>query len=137
MDTPDLRSIIVDGSDDDFRTLRELLTQIGFVHIDHVSNTEDAIDRIEKAIFRREPYQALFVDFSILKTTDLALLKRCKGTPNLRRMPFIGVTHQYEREMVIRVVHAGIDDIFLKSFSIEEIARRMSRILKDKSINAK
>ena len=79
--------LVVDDYSTMVRIIRNLLKQVGFVHIDDANDGTSALAKM-----RASKYGLVISDWNMEPMTGYDLLKEVRGDPNLAMTPFIMVT---------------------------------------------
>ncbi|MBW2095891.1 MAG: response regulator [Deltaproteobacteria bacterium] len=113
---------------DDFATMRRIvkgvLKQLGFRQIREAENGSAALEELKK-----EPVGLIVSDWNMPKMTGLALLKAVKADDALRKIPFIMVTAEGQKENVIEAVKAGVSNYIVKPFTPEIFSEKLEKVL--------
>jgi two-component system chemotaxis response regulator CheY len=113
---------------DDFATMRRIvkgvLKQLGFTQIIEAEDGNAALGELKK-----ESVGLIVSDWNMPKMTGLDLLKAVKGDDSLKKIPFIMVTAEGQKENVIEAVKAGVSNYVVKPFTPETFSEKLEKVL--------
>jgi len=104
--------------------IRELLTQIGFSRIVVVDNGIEA-----RHVLNNQLIQLILCDWHMTPVTGLELLSYVRSTMSLKRIPFIMVTAENTRSLVLEAVRFGVDDYLLKPLTSDQVGNKVYALL--------
>jgi signal transduction histidine kinase len=90
-----------------------------------VRNGREALERVRKV----EP-EVILSDVMIPEMDGLTLCHRIKEQPDLAPIPFVLLTAQGDREMVLKGWEAGADDYLVKPFHVHELRVRLRSLVR-------
>lgn len=113
---------------DDFSTMRRivknLLKQIGYVHIEEA---EDGVQALSK--LKAGSYDFIVSDWNMPNMDGLELLKNVRSDPQLKDIPVLMVTAEAEKEKVVAAIQAGVNNYIVKPFTGEVLKEKIDKIL--------
>ena len=113
---------------DDFATMRRIvkgvLKQLGFNKIVEAEDGSAALEELKK-----DSIGLIVSDWNMPKMTGLDLLKAVKKDDSLKKIPFIMVTAEGQRENVIEAVKAGVSNYVVKPFTPEIFGEKLEKVL--------
>ncbi len=113
---------------DDFATMRRIvkgvLKQLGFTKIIEAEDGSAALGELKK-----EAVGLIVSDWNMPKMTGLDLLKAVRGNDSLKKIPFIMVTAEGQKENVIEAVKAGVSNYVVKPFTPETFSEKLEKVL--------
>ena len=120
----DMRILIVD----DFSTMRRIvknaLRTIGYSNFEEAENGEQAFETLSKGDF-----QFVVSDWNMPGVDGLELLKRVRGDPRLKELPFLMVTAEAEKDKIVSAIKAGVSNYIVKPFTPETLKEKIDKIL--------
>lgn len=122
-DISGLRIIAVDDFSTMRRIIKNLLKQSGF---ENVYEAEDGLKALE--IIRAEKIDLIISDWNMPKLNGLELLRQIRQDPDLKRIPFIMITAESEKEKIIKAVQTGVTDYIVKPFTAKTLQDKINRI---------
>ena len=112
---------------DDFSTMRrivkDLLEEIGLINI---SEAEDGLTALN--MMKKEKFDLLLVDRSMPKMNGIELLKIVKKEARFKKIPFIIITSDSHRDMIIEAAQAGVDGYIVKPFTKVILEKKIVKI---------
>ena len=121
---PTLRVLVVDDHSDHRTLLNQLLTSVGF----KVREAFDGIQCIE--IFKQWQPNVILMDIRMPKMDGLEAAKIIKAEPSGQQTSIIAITASALDEERNEILESGINEIFLKPFSHNDLLLSMGRLLK-------
>lgn len=103
---------------------RYSLLQIGFTSIDDAPNGLAAFQKMEA-----KPFQLVVSDWHMEVMDGLTLLKTIRADPKLKKTPFIMVTGQSDRELVVQAVQAGVNNYIVKPFTVATLRSKIEAVV--------
>lgn len=113
---------------DDYRTMlriiRNLLTQLGFTHVDEATDGPAALAKL-----RTGRFGLVISDWNMEPMSGLELLRKMRGDPALRDLPFIMITADRKPAKVAEADRAGVSGYIVKPFNAETLRNRIAGAL--------
>ena len=113
---------------DDFATMRRIvkgvLKQLGFTKIIEAEDGSAALGELKK-----DSIGLIVSDWNMPKMTGLDLLKAVKKDDSLKKIPFIMVTAEGQKENVIEAVKDGVSNYVVKPFTPETFSEKLEKVL--------
>jgi two-component system chemotaxis response regulator CheY len=116
--------LIVDDYGTMRRILRNLLGEIGFVHVDEADNGDSALDKL-----RERNFDLVISDWQMEPMSGLDLLKAVRADARFRHLPFIMITAANKTENVVAAKAAGVNNYVVKPFTAETLKRKIDAVL--------
>ncbi|MCB0361476.1 MAG: response regulator [Bdellovibrionales bacterium] len=117
---------------DDLKTirslLREFLKKLGYSNIIEADDGKSALIMLKAAETSKSPYGLIISDWNMPNKTGLSLLEDCRKDQNLRKIPFLMVTIESEKDYVLQAVKMGVSDFIVKPFTIKTIEQKLAAI---------
>ncbi|MBU1196462.1 MAG: response regulator [Proteobacteria bacterium] len=124
MDTS-IKILIVDDFATMRRILKNILKQLGFKNLVEADDGTTAWDVLEG-----QTIDLIISDWNMPKMTGLELLKKVRASDSHKRIPFLMVTAEAQKQNVIEAVQAGVSNYVVKPFTAEAISDKLEKILK-------
>ncbi len=116
---------------DDFATMRRILKnilkQLGFKNI---FEADDGLTALE--VMKNEEIDLIISDWNMPKMNGLDLLKTARGMEQYKKVPFLMVTAEAQKQNVIEAVSAGVSNYVVKPFTAEAIEEKLEKIFSKK-----
>lgn len=114
---------------DSIKVVRDLLKgtlkQLGFKDMDEAENGKRALQML-----REEDFDLVVTDLRMPDMTGLDLLKEIKGDPALKHIPVVILTSEAKKEYILESIRSGASDYILKPFTLEDMRKRLSAVVK-------
>jgi two-component system chemotaxis response regulator CheY len=123
--------LIVDDYGTMVRIIRNLLKQLGFVHIDDANDGSAALAKMQQ-----RKYGLVISDWNMEPMTGYDLLRQVRATPEFSQTPFIMVTAESKTENVIAAKKAGVSNYIVKPFNAQTLKSKIDAVFPDASAPA-
>ena len=118
--------LIVDDYNTMVRIIRNLLKQLGFVHIDDANDGAEALAKMQQ-----RTYGLVISDWNMEPMTGYDLLQQVRSDPVLATTPFIMVTAESKTENVIAAKKAGVSNYIVKPFNAQTLKSKIDAVFPD------
>jgi two-component system, chemotaxis family, chemotaxis protein CheY len=118
--------LVVDDYSTMVRIIRNLLKQLGFVHIDDACDGSVALAKL-----RGRRYGLVISDWNMEPMTGFDLLKEVRSDPRLAWTPFIMVTAESKTDNVIAAKKAGVSNYIVKPFNAQTLKSKIEAVFPD------
>ena len=112
---------------DDFSTMRRivknLLKQLGFIHIEEAEDGAQAYTKLKNGGFG-----FVVSDWNMPNLDGLGLVKKVRLDDELKDIPILMVTAEAEKEKVVAAIQAGVNNYIVKPFTGEVLKEKMDKI---------
>ena len=115
--------LVVDDYNTMVRIIRNLLKQLGFVHIDDAADGSAALAKM-----RERKYGLVISDWNMEPMTGYDLLQQVRSDPELTETPFIMVTAESKTENVIAAKKAGVNNYIVKPFNAQTLKTKIEAV---------
>ncbi len=95
------------------RIMNQLKT-MGFLKIEQAENGQHGYELIKKEQAAEQPFQLIISDWNMPLMTGIELLEKVRADSTLTGLPFIMVTAEGEKPLIIRAVKSGVTDYLIK-----------------------
>lgn len=113
---------------DDQESIRKItvnyLRQFGISHILEASNGAEAF-----RILGAHHVTLVLSDWNMPVMNGLELLLSVRRNEKLYALPFMMITAETERDLILQTVQAGVSDLLVKPFTYSSFAKRLTRLL--------
>ena len=114
---------------DDFATMRKIvrnnLQGLGFTNIIEAEDGHAALKRLQDG-----GIDFIVSDWNMPNMMGIDLLKAVRADENLKRIPFLMVTAESQKENVLQAVQAGVSNYVVKPFTAEVLEEKLKVIFK-------
>lgn len=118
---------------DDFSTMRRivknLLKELGFSNMDEADDGATAWPMIESG-----KYDFIVSDWNMPTMTGIELLRKVRGTPSMKDMPFMLITAEQKRSQILEAAEAGVDGYIVKPFTAHTLQEKINKIAERKDL---
>ncbi len=118
--------LIVDDSQSIIDELVRVLTLIGFNSIKSALCLKDGYTLLEEQAKNSTPFDLIFCDHHLPDGVGLSLLEKLRKDPILEKTPFITITSDARRSIILPYILAGSDGYVAIPLSSDEILKKMS-----------
>lgn len=105
---------------DDFATMRKIvknvLKQISIENVVEAENGKHALN-----VLKTEDVDLIISDWMMPEMTGIEFLKVCKEDDEKKKIPFIMVTAEGQKESVMEAIKSGVDNYIVKPFTPEKL----------------
>jgi two-component system chemotaxis response regulator CheY len=124
--------LVVDDYSTMVRIIRNLLKQVGFIHVDDANDGTSALAKM-----RANKYGLVISDWNMEPMTGYDLLQHVRGDKKLAETPFIMITAESKTENVIAAKKAGVNNYIVKPFNAETLRSKIEAVFEDAPITAR
>ena len=114
---------------DDFATMRRIvrnvLKQIGFTNMIEADNGKAALK-----VLKKENIDLILCDWNMPEMPGIDLLKAIRSDDELKKIPFVMVTAEAQKDNIIEAVKAGVSSYIVKPFTAETVTEKLNAIFK-------
>ncbi len=112
---------------DDFATMRRIiknvLKQIGFINIVEADDGTAAL-----GVLKENKVDLIISDWNMPKMNGLDLLKTVRKEEATKKVPFIMVTAEAQKDNVLQAVQAGVSNYIVKPFTADAVKEKLTKI---------
>ncbi len=119
----DINILVVDDSDSMRRTTKAALQQLGLFNIEVAVDGLDAMQ-----IIKQKQFGLIISDWNMPEMDGLEFLKKLRGNEATKTIPFLMVTSEAKRELVIEAISAGINEYIVKPINVATLAAKLENI---------
>jgi two-component system chemotaxis response regulator CheY len=113
---------------DDFATMRKIvknvLKQINITNVTEAENGQQAFD-----ILTRDPedYELIVSDWIMPVMTGIEFLRACKADEKVKKIPFVMVTAEAQKDSVVEAIKGGVDNYIVKPFTPDKLREAIEK----------
>ena len=112
---------------DDFGTMRKIvknvLKQINITDVSEAENGRQALDILKKD----QGYELIVSDWIMPEMTGIEFLKACKEDEAIKKIPFVMVTAEAQKDSVIEAIKGGVDNYIVKPFTPDKLQEAIEK----------
>ncbi len=121
--------LVVDDSISMRMIVVSFLKKMGFSNIHEAEDGEIGMLMLRDGQLADEPFVMIISDWFMPNMTGYEFLQAVRCDENLKNIPFLMVTAEGEEKHVDLAKNAGVTDIIIKPFSIEQVHQKVKNIL--------
>lgn len=121
----DMKILVVDDFSTMRRIVKNVLGQLGFSNIEEAEDGKVAFDKLKNGSFK-----FIVSDWNMPNMMGIDLLRAVRADENLKKLPFLMVTAESQKENVIEAVQAGVSNYIIKPFTAETLEQKLVMIFK-------
>lgn len=110
--------------------VRQNLESIGFSDVQTANDGQEALEKIEHALFVKNPYSIVFLDWHMPVMEGVEVLKVCRSKPEFNKTAFIMLTAEQEEKNVLKAIQAGATSYLIKPVAKDALEKNLSQVLK-------
>jgi two-component system, chemotaxis family, chemotaxis protein CheY len=119
-----LKVLIVDHQYNMRQLTRQALEELGVRNILELEDGKSAL-----ATATVQPLDLIISDYNMPEMDGLGLLRAVRGTPAVRKLPFILLTGRGDRELVVKAAQAGVNDYLIKPFTSALLRQKIEQVM--------
>jgi two-component system chemotaxis response regulator CheY len=119
----DTRFLVVDDFSTMRRIVRNLLKELGFIH---VQEAEDGVQALAK--LRADTFDFVVSDWNMPNMTGIELLRAIRADAKLKHLPVLMVTAEAKRENIIEAAQAGASGYVVKPFTAATLDEKLKKV---------
>jgi two-component system chemotaxis response regulator CheY len=118
-----MKVMIVDDFATMRRILRNILKQIGFKNIIEAEDGKHALKELKK-----EKVDLIMCDWNMPEMPGIELLKNVRSDDELKKIPFVMVTAEAQKDNILEAVKSGVSNYVVKPFTAETITEKLNKV---------
>ena len=111
---------------DDMPSVREIVMRslrgMGFENIIQAADGNKAFEALQTAVI---PVGLIISDWNMPICTGLEFLKRVRTDPTTKMIPFMMLTSESEKDLIVGAIKAGVNGYILKPFTPDDLVIRI------------
>ncbi len=126
MGIEDTRFLVVDDFSTMRRIVRNLLKELGFVHMQEAEDGAEALRKL-----RADTFDFVVTDWNMPNMSGIELLRAIRADAKLRHLPVLMVTAEAKRENIIAAAQAGASGYVVKPFTAATLDEKLKKIFQN------
>lgn len=122
---PSTKILILDDMQMMRSIIRKMLKDLGFTDVTDVDNGESGLEKIKSAAALGAPFQLIISDWMMPKMAGIDLLRAIRTIAPMKHLPFIMITAESEKELIVVAVQAGVTQYITKPFQVSTLAEKL------------
>jgi two-component system chemotaxis response regulator CheY len=98
------------------------LKQISIENVLEAENGKHAL-----TVLGTEEVDLIISDWIMPEMTGIEFLKACKGDDNIKKIPFIMVTAEAQKDNIMEAIKSGVDNYIVKPFTPEKLREAIDK----------
>ena len=119
--------LIVDDMNMFRQMVRQALSALEFKNLVEANDGLSAWMALVESVKNKEPYDIVICDWNMPKMKGIDLLKKVRAEEWGKKIPFIMLTAEAEKEKIVEAVQFGVDSYIIKPFSIDSMKQKLSQ----------
>jgi two-component system, chemotaxis family, chemotaxis protein CheY len=111
---------------DDFATMRKIiknvLKQINIENTVEAENGKQALQTLKS-----DSVDLIISDWIMPEMTGIEFLRACKEDPDLKKIPFLMVTAEAQKDSVVEAIKGGVDNYIVKPFTPDKLQEAIDK----------
>lgn len=111
---------------DDFATMRKIiknvLKQISIEDVIEAENGKHAL-----TVLAGDTVDLIISDWIMPEMTGIEFLKACKNDDNIKKIPFIMVTAEAQKDNIMEAIKSGVDNYIVKPFTPDKLREAIDK----------
>ena len=124
------RFLIVDDFSSMRKVLKKALFDLGYENVIEAADGAKAYELLEKYSGANEPVEVILSDWNMPNMMGIDLLKKCKADSRYKSIPFMMITAESEKSLIIEAMQAGVSDYVIKPFSPSILKGKLEAVYK-------
>ncbi|OPX94166.1 MAG: Chemotaxis protein CheY [Syntrophorhabdus sp. PtaU1.Bin002] len=111
---------------DDFATMRKIVKNVlKQINLDNVVEAENGKHAL--TVLNEDSVDLIISDWMMPEMTGIEFLKVCKGDEEKKKIPFIMVTAEGQKDSVMEAIKSGVDNYIVKPFTPEKLKEAIDK----------
>lgn len=132
----DSRFIVIDDALHIRKIIKAVCISMGVGEVIEAPDGRNALEVLKtrrvlgKGKGERKNFDLIICDWMMPEVSGLELLQLVRGDKSLRRIPFLMVTAENDKEQVFKAIEEGVNDYIIKPFTAEVLEKKIRKVLK-------
>jgi two-component system chemotaxis response regulator CheY len=111
---------------DDFATMRKIIKNVlKQINIDNVLEAENGKHAL--TVLKNDTVDLIISDWIMPEMTGIEFLKACKADETIRKIPFIMVTAEAQKDNIMEAIKSGVDNYIVKPFTPDKLREAIDK----------
>ena len=115
--------LVVDEAPRLRKTMKNALVQLGFKNIQEAEDGPAALEKL-----RAESFKLIFSDRTMPNMTGMELLREIRSDQDLQTLPFVMLSGDGRKELVVEAIQAGVSNYMVKPFTVDDLKSKLEMI---------
>jgi two-component system chemotaxis response regulator CheY len=111
---------------DDFATMRKIIKNVlKQINIENVLEAENGKHAL--TVLKNDTVDLIISDWIMPEMTGIEFLKACKADENIKKIPFIMVTAEAQKDNIMEAIKSGVDNYIVKPFTPDKLREAIDK----------
>jgi two-component system chemotaxis response regulator CheY len=111
---------------DDFATMRKIIKNVlKQINIENALEAENGKRAL--TILKSDNVDLIISDWIMPEMTGIEFLRDCKGDEAIKKIPFIMVTAEAQKDNIMEAIKSGVDNYIVKPFTPEKLREAIDK----------
>lgn len=111
---------------DDFATMRKIIKNVlKQINIENVLEAENGKHAL--TVLKSEAVDLIISDWIMPEMTGIEFLKACKADDSIKKIPFIMVTAEAQKDNIMEAIKSGVDNYIVKPFTPDKLREAIDK----------
>jgi two-component system, chemotaxis family, chemotaxis protein CheY len=111
---------------DDFATMRKIIKNVlKQINIENVLEAENGKHAL--TVLKNDSVDLIISDWIMPEMTGIEFLKACKADETIRKIPFIMVTAEAQKDNIMEAIKSGVDNYIVKPFTPDKLREAIDK----------
>jgi two-component system, chemotaxis family, chemotaxis protein CheY len=111
---------------DDFATMRKIIKNVlKQINIENVLEAENGKHAL--TVLKNDNVDLIISDWIMPEMTGIEFLKACKADETIRKIPFIMVTAEAQKDNIMEAIKSGVDNYIVKPFTPDKLREAIDK----------
>jgi two-component system chemotaxis response regulator CheY len=111
---------------DDFATMRKIIKNVlKQINIENVLEAENGKHAL--AVLKNDTVDLIISDWIMPEMTGIEFLKACKADETIKKIPFIMVTAEAQKDNIMEAIKSGVDNYIVKPFTPDKLREAIDK----------
>lgn len=118
-----IRALIVDDQSSIRSVLASHMSELGFTGVAQRKDGKEALEYLET-----NPTHLVISDFNMPEMDGLELLKAVRANPKTKKVAFIILTGEANKDLVQKAVQAGVNNFLAKPYTVAKLREAIEKV---------
>ena len=114
--------------------LKDTLSKFGITHVGLFDNAADAKKALMVAFEQKSEYHLILCDHHMPENTGLDFINYIRGSIKFKNIPFITLTSDAQRSIVLPYLSAGSDAFIVKPYNEQDLLAKILQVFHKRGV---
>ena len=111
---------------DDFATMRKIIKNVlKQINIENVLEAENGKHAL--TVLKNDTVDLIISDWIMPEMTGIEFLRACKADETIKKIPFIMVTAEAQKDNIMEAIKSGVDNYIVKPFTPDKLREAIDK----------